>query len=102
MRQFDVLENPSPASRKFAPFVLVLQSHHLSAIRTVVVAPLVRNIDQPLSGIDFRVRFADEALTLSLSEMAAIDRHGLGPVIGSLAELEDDLRRGLDRLFTGF
>ena len=34
MRQFDILDNPSIRSRAVAPYVVVLQSHHLAAIPT--------------------------------------------------------------------
>ena len=41
MRQFDVCENPSARSREAAPFVVVLQSHLLNEMPTVIVAPLL-------------------------------------------------------------
>nr|QQZ49533.1 CcdB family protein [Phenylobacterium glaciei] len=39
MRQFDVYPNPSTRSRAKAPYVVVVQSHHLVAAPTVLVAP---------------------------------------------------------------
>jgi hypothetical protein len=55
LRQFDAFENPSTASRDFAPYVVVLQSHY----------PLKRRL-------------------------------------GAVPELEEQIRRALDRHFTGF
>ena len=41
MRQFDVYRNPSERSRAYAPYVVVLQSHLLEAMPTIVVAPML-------------------------------------------------------------
>jgi hypothetical protein len=40
--------------------------------------------------------------TLSLAELAVMDAKPLSVRVGSIAEHEDDIRRALDRLFTGF
>lgn len=102
MRQFDVYENPSERSRGYAPFVLILQSHHLSAIDTVVVAPLIIDAERPLTLIDLPVSVADRPLVAALSELANMPRQALKRQVGSLAGEEDTIRRALDRLFTGF
>ena len=39
---------------------------------------------------------------ISIPELAGIDRGALGAPIGDVRSLEDQIRRGLDRLFTGF
>ena len=102
MRQFDVFENPSDRSRGYAPYVLVLQSHHLSAIDTVVVAPLIADAERPLSLIDLPVVIGDYSLVAALSELANMPRKVFKAPVASLAGEEDVIRRALDRLFTGF
>lgn len=48
------------------------------------------------------IKLDDEPLHLSLAEMAPIWRSELQGAVGNLAAYEDDVRRALDRLFTGF
>ena len=91
MRQFDVFPNPSPRSRIAVPFVVLMQSHF---------------VREPRSGDFTRVSVAvqvdGETLHLSLAEMAPIWRSELKRSVGHLRDSEDDIRRALDRLFTGF
>lgn len=48
------------------------------------------------------VTFAGEPLMISVAEMVAILRTTLVAKAGSVSDAEDDIRRALDRLFTGF
>jgi toxin CcdB len=102
VRQFDVFENPSDRSRSYAPYVVVLQSHHLSAIDTVIVAPLIADAERPLTLIDLPVLVLERPLVAALSELANMPSKLLRSPIASLAGEEDNIRRALDRLFTGF
>ena len=103
MRQFDVFPNPSPRTRAAAPFIVLMQSHFVDEMPTALIAPLIR---EPGSGDFTRVSIAvglnGEMLYLSLAEMAPITRSDLKRPVGTLKPYEDDIRRALDRLFTGF
>lgn len=103
MRQFDVFSNPSPRSRMAAPYIVLMQSHFVEEMPTALIAPLIR---EPRSGdftrVSIAVRWNDEWLYLSLPEMAPVKRSELKRPIGDLKQYEDDIRRALDRLFTGF
>lgn len=101
MRQFDVFQNPSSALRDIVPYLVVLQSHHLKPVDSIVVAPLFRN-ERPLSELDIPLTFRDEGLVLLVSEIGSVDRASLRKPIGDLTAHEDAIRRALDRLFTGF
>jgi toxin CcdB len=101
-RQFDVFENPSVGSRAYAPFLIVLQSHHLAAIDTVVVAPLITDTDRPLLLIDIPVVVQGQQIFIAMSELANMPKRVLRTAVVNLADQEDDIRRALDRLFTGF
>jgi toxin CcdB len=102
LRQFDVLPNPNVASRRYAPFVAVLQSHHLDPIDTVVLAPLVNDAERPVSSLEISVNLSGEPLVLVIAELAGVRREGLGKPVGSLRPWEDEIRRAFERLLTGF
>ena len=80
-----------------------MQSHFVDEMPTALIAPLIR---EPRSGdftrVSITVRFNDDTLYLSLAEMAPIIRSDLKRSVGDLKPYEDDIRRALDRLFTGF
>lgn len=102
MRQFDVLENPNPASRSYAPYVVVLQSHHLDPLEAVLLAPLVNDAHRKVSSVDIPVEFRSQSLVLVIAEMAGVRRQGLGRTIGSVTSSEDEIRRAFEKLLTGF
>lgn len=103
MRQFDVCRNPSERSRPVAPFVVILQSHPLPDVPTVVVAPMLLDDGRSAySGASVRVLYSGSRYVLSIPELAGIDTTALRGAVGSVAEQEDEIRRALDRLFTGF
>jgi hypothetical protein len=102
VRQFDVVENPSKRSRQHAPYFVVLQSHYLEPLESVLVAPIVRDATRAISVLDVELEIDGERLVLTVSELFSIDRGLLKTVRGSLAEHEDAIRRAIGRAFTGF
>ena len=102
MRQFEVYPNPSKASAAFAPFVMILQSHHLSVIDTVVVAPLIADASKPLAPVDVPVQVGGQSLVLAVGELGVVSRSDMRRPLANLGAHEDEIRRALDRLFTGF
>lgn len=103
MRQFDVFPNPSPRSRAAAPYIVLMQSHFVDEMPSALIAPLIREARSgDFTRVSIIVRLNGETLYLSLAEMAPIDRSALKHRLGDLRAHEDDIRRALDRLFTGF
>src|SRR5690606_20575796 len=103
MRQFDVFPNPSPRSRAAAPFIVLMQSHFVDEMPSALVAPLIREARSgDFTRVSVDVELNAERLHLSLAEMAPILRSELRAKVGDLALYEDEIRRALDRLFTGF
>lgn len=103
IRQFDVHQTPKSRGSDAAPLLCVLQSHYLEAVDTVIVAPLIKAsaIAAPSQvAVPVSVRGEDYLLVVAL--IANIQRRGLGPAVASLLAHEDDIRRALDRLFSGF
>ena len=101
MRQFDVYENPSPQARRFAPCLVVLSSD-LMELSAVMIAPMLNDRERRLGTVDVSVTFAGDALTLAFLEMAAVSPRHLRRRLGSVLDQEYEIRRGIDRLFTGF
>lgn len=102
MRQFDAYLNPSLESRQVAPFLVVLSSHHLRGLDEVVVAPAVNDAERRISGLEIVVEIQGHPLVLIISELFSLTASVLRGRAESLAAHEDDIRRALDRLFTGF
>ena len=102
MRQFDVYENPSAEARRFAPFVVILSSHLIVGFDDAVVAPLVNDSQLAVSGFEIPVKVDHESFVVVLTELAGVQGRSLRRKTGSLLAHEDDIRRALDRLFTGF
>ena len=88
--------------RTAAPFVVVLSSHLLPGLSEVVVAPIVRSGVLAPSDFDIQVTVDGETMVVSIIGPAAIAGDRLKSRRTSLVASEDDIRRALDRLFTGF
>lgn len=103
IRQFDVFPNPSGKSRNSIPYVVCLQSHFLDSLDTVIVAPLMRfPAGAKPNEVMVEVEFSGERLMADLSSLTGFHRALLKRVEGDLLDHEYDIRRALDRLFTGF
>ena len=88
--------------RAAVPYVVVLSSHFLDDVTETIVAPLFVHRKTTMSGVEVRVLVAEMNLLLVLTGLAAVRTGSLKHRIGSLVSYEDDIRRALDRLFTGF
>jgi toxin CcdB len=102
LRQFDVFRNPSLEARKVAPFLVMLSSHHLRGIDEIIVAPLVNDAAETVGELEILAEVEGERLTLVISELFSVMPTGLRGAVGNLSYLEDNIRRAVDRLFTGF
>lgn len=68
----------------------------------MVVAPAVRDATRAMTIFEIALDIGGEPFTLVIPEMFSIDRTLLPRAQASVAAHEDDIRRALDRLFTGF
>lgn len=102
MRQFDVYENPSKGSRAFAPYLVVLQSHHFAPLDTVIVAPIVADGESGVPQLEVPVAVRGEDLFVALQELSYFDRTALRVKVSDVSEHEDEIRRAIERIFTGF
>ena len=102
MRQYDVYENPSVAARRYAPFLVVLQSHLLEGLDSVILAPLVIDSRKPVSAIDVIVEFEGETYVLGVSELASVLRNVMKRRRGSLGAYSDAISLAMNRVMVGF
>ncbi len=80
-----------------------MQSHLLAASHTTLVAPMLRQDGRSaFTEISVTVRFEGSDFVVLVAEMAALDTRRLSTAAGDLRDYEDDFRRAIDRLFTGF
>lgn len=77
----------------------MIQSHLIEQ-EVVVVAPLAT--DKATTGVDIGIDHDGDGFVLALSELGSVPRQSLGRALGSLADREDDIRRALEKLFSGF
>lgn len=102
IRQFDILRNPEGSRRPTVPYILVLQSHH-TPMATTIVAPIRRKAEaEGHADVEVPVSVMEENCAVMVAELAHLPSRMLGRTIANLAGHEDDIRRALDRLFTGF
>lgn len=88
--------------RGAVPFVVVLSSHLLAGLTEVIVAPVLAGRSAPLNAFEIQIEHNEATLLISVTGMTAIRQRDLRRRTGSLAAYEDDIRRAVDRLFTGF
>lgn len=102
MRQFAVYANPSERSRRVIPYFVAMQSHLLESHVAVVAPMIVQDGRSAFTHTSVAVIFADAAHIVLVGELTSVDSRALQRARGDLQTHEDDLRRALDRLFTGF
>ena len=88
--------------RHAAPYLIVLSSHLFANLAEVVVAPVVKPGLLSASEFDVPVMIDEGRHLVSVIGMAAVSSARLKRRHSSLLAHEDDIRRALDRLFTGF
>jgi toxin CcdB len=100
--QFEVYKNPSAASAKSVPYVVVIQSDELRHLNTRLVAPLIA----PKSMKFFprlmpEVVVRNEKLVVDVTNLAALPVKLLDRRIGELSSHRDRIIQALDLVFTG-
>lgn len=105
MAQFDIYENPQPASRSFAPYVLDVQSGLIDQLGTRLVMPLSRvGVGQVRLPTNLCPVFevAGEPLSLMPHLAAPVAARLLKAPQGSLAEHAAEITGAMDAVLCGF
>jgi len=101
-RQFEVHSNIFSADRAGPPNLINLQADHLSALRTIVVAPLwPASGPRPPAPVSVAVTFDRQQYWLAINEITFVRLSSVGPVMGNITVARDRIVRALDLLFTG-
>lgn len=96
MRQFDVCE--------FKPrgLVVILQHPIADDFKTRIVAPLSTDVAPvAVKRARLQLEWNRRPHVLQLDRLAAVDRSQLGSVRGTLHDLQDDIKNGINLLFYG-
>lgn len=101
MRQYDVFPNPSPKTRAFLPYVLVLQSDLVSETEAVIVAPLSQAVRSEGSRLYPELAVVDAYYTLLTPDLASIPRAMLTKPVANVAADWNRITAAIDILFTG-
>jgi toxin CcdB len=103
MAQFDVFENPNPASRKTVPYLLDVQSDLLDTLTTRVVVPLVASGAMATPGRHLNPKFdvGKEKVIMSTAELAGVSVKNIGTHVCSLKQYRNEIVAALDFLITG-
>lgn len=104
MAQFDVFTNPNPASKKYAPYLLVVQNDLFESLATRVVVPLLseKSIRLPADKLNPAFNIEGKAFYMSTAEIAGIPRLALGKYVCSLADFRSRIIDSMDFLISGF
>ncbi|SOB77464.1 toxin CcdB [Marinobacter sp. LV10R510-11A] len=104
MAQFDVYPNPSKTSRSFYPYLVDVQSSHLSELATRIVIPLGRLSpfgNQAMQGLTPEVSFNGQSLLLLTPQISSMSTKQLNSPAGSLTDFRDQIVGALDFAITG-
>lgn len=103
MAQFDVYLNSNRATVQTIPYLLDVQAALLDTLATRVVVPLVRAETMGLATRRLNPMFNinDNAVVMSIAELAGVSLRALGEKVVSLKEQRDEIVVALDLLFTG-
>jgi len=102
--QFEVYANPSKTSKSFYPYLLDIQSPHLSELATRIVIPLSKRTlfhDNVMQGLTPEIDFEDEKFLLLTPQISSIPAKHLNNPVGSLAHFRDQILGALDFAITG-
>ena len=102
LNQFDVclIKAKGAGSNRL---VVVLQHRVLSDLATVVVAPLYRIEDLPaISQLRPVVRIGNQDYVMAVDRMASLPVAQLGPSSKNLIDMDYQIRKALDLVFSGF
>jgi len=103
MAQFDVYQNPNPATNKAIPYYLNVQADLLDSLNTRVIVPLVREeeMGKSVKGLHLRFKVKGETVVLSTAELAGLPMRSLGDKVASLKSKRDEIIAALDLVLAG-
>lgn len=102
MRQYDICRNPDRATRNRVPYFIVLQADLLSALATVIVAPVVPKRGAGIIGrLNPLIELDNKKYCVTMQDMAGIPRSRLGPVVANMASRHTEFVTAIDLIFTG-
>ena len=101
MEQFDVYLNPNKETNTLVPYLLDIQHDILKHTNTRIVIPLIINIPK-IKTLNPQFTIENKLVTLSVLEMASLEKWELGTKVLSLKEHRTEIINAIDFLITGY
>lgn len=105
MARFDVYRNPGKTAKIF-PFLLDVQSNHISGLATRIVIPLRAvaslNVIQIPADLCPLVEIEQQRYFLDTPQLGAIQCREMTELVTSLAEKQAEIIGALDKVFGGY
>ena len=102
IRQFDVVPNPIPATRRDRPYLLCVQDRHLDHVATRLMAPLAtERVIREASRLHPEFRVEGKRLLLVPYDLIALPWRLLGAAVVNLEDERYRIVSALDLVFTG-
>jgi toxin CcdB len=104
MAQFDVYQNPNPASKKHTPYLLDVQNDLFDALTTRVVVPLLsdKSMRAPATKLNPALNINGKVVYMSTAEIAGVPQSAIGKYVCSLSVKRSEIINALDFLISGF
>jgi toxin CcdB len=103
IRQFDVYANPAKYGRQERPFIIVLQSDHLTGVQTHLVAPLVAFPEfKPVARLNPAFKVQNTIVYFHPVEITPIPSRLLKACIVNLESEHFRIIAAIDLVITGF
>jgi len=101
-RQFDIVENLNVSRRSQYPLLIILQHDHVSALGSVIAAPLVAiGPNLTASRLHPVIAVAERRYLLPVEQLAAVEAKSLGGVVASAESARYEIIAAVDMFFTG-
>ncbi len=102
MTQFNLYHNTNRETQGRYPFLLDIQSNFLDTLKTRLVIPATKLVDQkPMTYLNPVFEWEQQTYILQIQEMAAIPANHLGDKVTELETLRDQILAAVDLLITG-
>ena len=101
MAQFDIYDNPNPATRIQYPYLIDIQHPLHERLATRFIVPLSHHV-QRLKGLMPTITFRSKEYSALITEATVMAKADLGTAIGNAGKHRTEIIDAMDLLINGF